>query len=146
MALPVAEIVTIANVLVDVSGKLFKTYKNRKRVEPPDPEADPKDQVQSLLEQLHQLEAVQEKQAELIVQLTEQVQSVTVALADQSRQLEEAREKQAESVAQLTRQMQGMTDALADQARRGAQMRWALAASVAALCVSLGAWWSVASA
>lgn len=91
MALPVVEIVTIANMLADVSGKLFKTYKNRKRVQEPDPEADPKVQVQALLEQLRQMEAVQEKQAEIVVQLTQQMQSVTLALAEQSRQTTQAR-------------------------------------------------------
>ncbi len=85
MALPVLEIVTITNALVEVSGKLFKTYKSRKRLPEPDPESDPKDQVQSLLAQLRQMEAVQEKQAELILQLTEQMQNVTVALAEQAR-------------------------------------------------------------
>ena len=83
MALPVGEILSLANVLVDVSGRLMKNYKNRKRIAAPDPNADPKDQVHTLVEQLHQLEAVQEKQAELILQLTEQMQSVTQALAAQ---------------------------------------------------------------
>lgn len=83
MALPVGEILSLANVLVDVSGRLMKNYKNRKRIAAPDPNADPKDQVHSLVEQLHQLEAVQEKQAELILQFTEQMQSVTQALAAQ---------------------------------------------------------------
>lgn len=101
MALPVAEIVTIANVLVEVSGKLFKTYKNRKRIAEPDPESDPKDQVQSLLAQLRQMETVQEKQAELIVQLTEQMQSVTVALAEQARRTTQARWALAVSVVAL---------------------------------------------
>ena len=91
MALPVMEIVAIANALVDVSGKLFKTYKSRKRVPAPDPDSDPKDQVQSLLAQLRQMEAVQEKQAELILQLTEQMQNVTVALADQAKRTTQAR-------------------------------------------------------
>lgn len=101
MALPVMEIVTIANALVDVSGKLFKTYKSRKRVPEPDPDSDPKDQVQSLLAQLRQMETVQEKQAELILQLTEQMQNVTVALADQARGASRARWALAVSVVAL---------------------------------------------
>lgn len=91
MALPVVEIVTIANMLAEVSGKLFKTYKNRKRVQEPDPDADPKEQVQTLLAQLRQMETVQEKQAEIVVQLTEQMQSVTLALAEQARRTAQAR-------------------------------------------------------
>jgi len=90
VALPVGEILSLANVLVDVSGRLMKSYKNRKRIAAPDPNADPKDQVHSLVEQLHQLEAVQEKQAELILQLTEQMQSVTQALAVQDQRTRRA--------------------------------------------------------
>ncbi|GAA4341672.1 hypothetical protein GCM10023144_42730 [Pigmentiphaga soli] len=85
MALPLAEIVTLANMLVDVSGRLYETYRKRKRQPLPDLQAGADTQLAALHEHVQQLEAAQEKQAELAMQLSEQLQELSVALARQAR-------------------------------------------------------------
>jgi Mg2+ and Co2+ transporter CorA len=85
VALPIVEIVTLANTMADVAGRLLKTYRERKRTPMPDAGSDPKDQLQALREHVQQLETTLEKQAELALQMSEQLQSLTLAVARQSR-------------------------------------------------------------
>lgn len=84
-ALPWKEIIKVLPALVGTATRLWEQTRAQPHAAPVDPQGDPRKQLAAMLQRLEAMEAAELAQADLVRQLTEQLQGVSTGLAELAR-------------------------------------------------------------